>query len=165
MTKLHYLVTVFFLLTVMVGSSQSYKLLYMGIDDSMAAEKTGLEDQFLSRSEASAYLSKLPFLLSAKGFVTASIDSLEMDSTSAKVHLFLGKQYTWESISVSRQEDEILSALSRDQKAFHQTMDFNALRSWQQKILDVLEDHGYPFAKVYLDSIELNNEKIMGFFK
>src|SRR5688572_10610916 len=165
MTKLHYLISVFFLLTVMVGASQSYKLQFVGVDEENISQKAGLEEQFLSRSEASAYLSRLPFLLQAKGFITASIDSMNIDSTSGKVYLYLGRQYNWEGITLNDEEDELLSSVNWDPKTYKGTMDFNAVKTWQQKILDLLENNGYPFAKVYLDSIRFNDEKIRGILK
>src|SRR5688572_33507416 len=122
MTKLHYLVTVFFLLTVMVGSTQSYKLQFIGVDAENVSQKAGLEEQFLSRSEASAYVSRLPFLLQAKGYVTASIDSMNMDSDSGKVYVFLGRQYNWGGIRLQDPADEILSPVSWDPKSFKGTM-------------------------------------------
>jgi outer membrane protein assembly factor BamA len=165
MTKLHYLISVFFLLTVMVGSSQSYKLQFVGVDDENISQKAGLEEQFSSRTEASAYLSRLPFLLQAKGFVTASIDSMNMDSTFGKVYLFLGRQYNWEGISLQGQEDELLTPVNWDPKSYKGNTDFNTVKAWQQKILDLLENNGYPFAKVYLDNISFHNEMIRGILK
>jgi outer membrane protein assembly factor BamA len=165
MTKLHYLISVFFLLTVMVGQSQSYKLHFVGVDEENVSQKAGLEEAFFSRSEASTYLSRLPFLLQAKGFVTASIDSMDMDSTFGKVFLFLGKQYSWEAILLKDMEDGLLAPVDWDAKSFKGNMDFNAVQAWQQKILDLLENNGYPFAKVYLDSISFKNETIRGLMK
>jgi outer membrane protein assembly factor BamA len=37
--------------------------------------------------------------------------------------------------------------------AFH----FEALRQWQQKILELSEDNGYPFARVWLDSVQMSD--------
>ena len=34
-------------------------------------------------------------------------------------------------------------------------MDFSNIRIWQDKILNYLENNGYPFAKVYLDSLQM----------
>ena len=39
-------------------------------------------------------------------------------------------------------------------------MDFSQVQQWQEKILNYLENNGHPFAKVYLDSLQLDNEKV-----
>jgi outer membrane protein assembly factor BamA len=39
-------------------------------------------------------------------------------------------------------------------------MDFREVQSWQERILNHLENNGHPFAKVYLDSLEIANEEV-----
>ena len=39
-------------------------------------------------------------------------------------------------------------------------MDFSQVQQWQEKILNYMENSGHPFAKVYLDSLLLDKEKV-----
>ena len=44
-------------------------------------------------------------------------------------------------------------------------MDFATLNAWQKKILDYLEENGYPFGKTYLDSVQINNNEVYALLK
>jgi len=37
-------------------------------------------------------------------------------------------------------------------------MDFSQVQNWQSKILDYLENNGHPFAKIYLDSLQIGED-------
>jgi len=91
MAKVKYSVAAIFLLTVLwgVAAGQGYPVKYKveGID-TIQLEKAALPVAFPSRFEASAYIAGLLPLLQSKGFVTASIDSVIIDSTAATINLF-----------------------------------------------------------------------------
>src|SRR5687768_13875380 len=75
--------------------SAQYQVNYKIVDKDSASlkSKAGLLTDFKTKPDAEEYLLKLPVNLATKGFVTASIDSLKVDSLSAHVELFLGAQY------------------------------------------------------------------------
>jgi outer membrane protein assembly factor BamA len=160
MTKLHYLIPLFFLLTVMRVHAQDYKVVYIPSDGQVVFVNPGLQEVFESRTEASTYISRLPFLLQSKGYITASVDSQAIDSLEARVHLYLGKLYSWGEIATSRSNPSTLQSLYFNQ--FKGNFDMKTLKAWQQQVLDHLEENGYPFARVFLDSISIENEKVRG---
>ena len=59
-----------------------------------------LQSAFQSPVDADEYIRRIPEILGKKGYGTASVDSLSMDSTEAKVFLFIGELYSWSSIRV-----------------------------------------------------------------
>jgi len=166
MTKLKHLLTaISFLTTFCIGKAQSYSVYYQTPEgDTSVLQKLSLQKKFSSQIDASLYVVKLPSLLQSKGYITASIDSLKLDSLSARVVLYLGEQYKWAKIATREQDASILQTI-RWPNQFEGTVDFNTLQLWQKKILDYLEENGRPFGKVYLDSITINGSEVNALLK
>ncbi len=145
-----------------------YRVNYKIVDKDSASlkSKAGLLTDFKTKPDAEEYLLKLPINLTTKGFVTASIDSLIVDSLSARVELFLGAQYRWTSLTLDsadavflRNAGLVLPGIST------RASGFNAVSNLQQKILDYYENNGYPFANIQLDSIQIIEDRISGKLK
>lgn len=145
-----------------------YRVNYKIVDKDSAAlkSKAGLLTDFKTKPDAEEFLLKLPVYLATKGFVTASIDSLKVDSLSAYVELFLGAQYRWTSLTLDsadavflRNAGLVLPGTST------RASGFNAVSNLQQKILDYYENNGYPFANIQLDSIQIEEDRISGKLK
>ncbi|HEU4633055.1 MAG TPA: hypothetical protein VFS22_03665, partial [Flavisolibacter sp.] len=149
MAKLKQLFSVIFVLTQWSSYAQSYLVQYIAEDSTVLQQKAALQTQFFSRNEASLYILRLPALLQGRGFLTASVDSMELDSASAKVRLFLGEQYQWARITIPSQSAAVLEAVHWNEKTLGGLVDFISLQSWQKKVLDYLEESGHPFGKVY----------------
>lgn len=163
MTKLKHLLSAILFLTHWCVSGQSYPVHYKSLDTDTAQwrQKAGLQQSFTSKDEAGFYLAKLPFMLQAKGFIAASLDSLQLDSAGATAFIFLGEQYKWARINTHPQNQALLEAIRWNSKTFSSGADFNSLQAWQKIILDYLEDNGHPFGKVYLDSIAINGNEVV----
>jgi len=100
-------------------------------------------------------------LLQSKGYVTSSVDSVRFDSSSAHVELFAGQLYKWALLDVSHVDPELLNTVGWREKAFTgKPINFLELRSWEDKMMDHLENTGYPFARIYLDSIAVEEDSI-----
>lgn len=159
MAKVKQGVAAIFLLTVFFARAQ-YPVLYKVVDkDSIALKTLSLQKTFASHPEAKTYLVRLPFLLQSKGFITASVDSLQIDSTKAVALLFLGEQYKWANIHTDPKDENILVA-ARWPSAFSGLIDFKELNRRQQNILDYLEENGHPFGKTFLDSITIRGNEV-----
>jgi outer membrane protein assembly factor BamA len=129
--------------------------------DSAFLNSIALQKKFSSRAACVDYVNKIPSLLQSKGYVTASLDSLHYDSASAHAVIFFGEPYHWADINTEQVDPSILTAVNWRAKTFPgKPMDFSQVQTWQEKILTYLEDNGHPFAKVYLDSVQigLNNQ-------
>ncbi len=132
-----------------------------GVDKDPATiiSRTGLQTVFTSQAACTDYLNNLPGFLQAKGYVTASIDSLVYDSISARILLFLGELYRWARLDVKNIEPSILDAIGWREKMFaSKPIDFVQVQLWQERVLNHLENTGYPFARVYLDSLRLEGD-------
>lgn len=146
-----------------VAAQSSYPVRYQVVDSADQKEGAALKKSFASRSEAIDYVYKLPSSLQSQGFVSASVDSMRFDSLTARVQLFLGPRYQWAQITTQPTDADILEAVRWKNTAFTNTpLSFQALQGWQERILNHLEETGYPFARIYLDSIQLADERVTG---
>jgi outer membrane protein assembly factor BamA len=140
-----------------------YNLLVSGVDKDSAfiVSKTGLQTSFVSRAVCMDYINKLPGYLQSKGYVTASIDSLRSDSVSARIVLYIGELYRWAQLNAENVEPAILDAIGWREKMFaNKPIDFTQVQLWQERILNHLENKGFPFARISLDSLQLEGDKV-----
>jgi outer membrane protein assembly factor BamA len=144
-------------------AQNSYTLKINGADSASATtiQSLGLTTSFASKFTCAEYVTKLSSLLQAKGFVTASIDSMRFDSAAAYLLLYTGTPYKWAQIDAAKVPPDILERVNWQQKLFEaKPVNFSEIQSLQDRILTYLENNGYPFAKVFLDSIKLEGDKV-----
>jgi outer membrane protein assembly factor BamA len=153
------------MLRVVAGSAQ-YVVRYERVDSVPAPALKPLVSSFATRDAASAYLAALPGELRAQGYVTASVDSIAYDSSAASAFLFLGTKYTWASIRMSPADAALFEAVRWSGGRLPGTLlDFGKLRVAQEAVLGNLQETGYPFARIYLDSIALRDATVEAVLK
>ncbi|WP_346238212.1 POTRA domain-containing protein [Niabella insulamsoli] len=165
-TKIRYLITALLLLSAWTGAAQQhYTLSIIPVDgDSIAVNSiVPLRQQFVNRSECNAYVDQLLPQLQAKGYISASIDTIRLDSTFATLHLFLGDRYRWGSVLADEQARSWFNKIGWSaQSMAQQQYDPERLARAQERMLAYLENNGHPFAKIYLDSITINGGEVAG---
>ncbi|MGH2553182.1 MAG: POTRA domain-containing protein [Chitinophagaceae bacterium] len=146
-----------------MASAQSlYNIHLRGVDmDSSAIVSiTGIQTSFVSRNACEEYMNRLPGYLQSKGYVTASIDKLNYESGFADLLLFIGKKYHWARLDARFVDLSLLDAIGWREKLFiNKPLDFSQVQLLEERMLNQLENTGYPFARVYLDSMQLVEEK------
>ena len=167
MTKLKLLLIASLLILFKKVDAQSYELRYFISDaDSVVKKEVGLVEKFATQTEARSFISSIPTLLQTKGYLTASVDSAQIDSTIGFVHLFLGLQYKWAKVHTQPQDQDVLSAVRWPQSSFTNSgMDWTSVKNWQEQIVTYLENNGYPFAKVAFDSINIQGNQVEALLK
>jgi outer membrane protein assembly factor BamA len=148
--------------------SSSYPLTSRGVDrDSLFLHDViNIPNSFGSRSECIAYVNRLPATLQAQGYINVSLDSIHFDSSSARIVIYIGDKYQWAAVKVDSIQPEVLEAVGWREKIFAgKPMDFTEIRQWQEKILGYMENNGYPFARVYLDSLEISGQHVSAHMK
>jgi outer membrane protein assembly factor BamA len=161
-------VSIIILLQTAALAQNKYELHVKGVDKDSAfiISTVGLQTNFVSRPECMDYINKLPSLLQSKGYVTASLDSLKYDSSFASIHLFLGEVYHWAELNLNTVNPSLLDAVGWREKNFSgKPMDFGQVQIWEEKLLNYLENNGHPFAKIYLDSLQMGNDKVYALLK
>jgi outer membrane protein assembly factor BamA len=149
------------LLQIRVLAQNTYELNIRAVDKDSAylIDTVRLQKSFASRAACVEYINKLPTFLQSKGYITASIDSLVYDSSSANAVIFLGEAYRWMQLSTYSVKSSLLTAVGWREKSFPgKPMDIEEVKSWQDKILNYLENNGHPFAKIYLDSFQISED-------
>lgn len=120
-------------------------------------QQLGLTTAFKSREQCAQYVNNLLPMLQAKGYVAASIDSIGYSEKEAFLRLFTGDAFRWAKIDTRNIDPSLLSAAAwNDRSIAGHFMDMRVFRYRQQLMLDYLENNGYPFAKVSLDSVALS---------
>ncbi|WP_165871494.1 BamA/TamA family outer membrane protein [Flaviaesturariibacter flavus] len=134
-----------------------FAMRYRVVDSAAHNALPPLEARFTGRNAALNYLARLPESLQAQGYVSASVDSLALDSSFAAVSLFLGSRYQWARIYTSAGDEDLFTALRWNARSFErQPVDFARLHALQERLLARLDETGYPFARVGLDSISID---------
>lgn len=152
-----------FLLSNTVFSQDNYKIRYIlsGKDTSYNIQQLDLKSTFENKTFAELYINKLPETLLAKGFPTASVDSVFYDTLSARVIIYPGKKYQWSGISTDSVDQNMLDNVGWNAKQFsNREIDFKRLHFQQDKIIEYYENMGYAFAKVSLTNVEIIDNKI-----
>jgi outer membrane protein assembly factor BamA len=166
--RLQISVLVLLLPGIYASAQVNYKLYIRGVDKDSATiiSLAGVQTNFVSRFACTEYINKLPGQLQSMGYVTASIDSLQYDSTAARMVLFLGELYRWAQLDARNIEAPVLDAIGWREKMFaNKPIDFSQVRLWEERILSYLENNGHPFARVYLDSLQLEEDKVSALLK
>ncbi|MDE1192929.1 MAG: hypothetical protein PW786_12415 [Arachidicoccus sp.] len=129
-------------------------------------KQLSLQQDFTTKDALTKYVLQLPEMLSAKGFITSSIDSSGEDSNGNFIYLFLGKKYVWTHIRLNKEDVPLLHALHIDPSDFDNKPVMNPpFENNFNTILDYYSNNGYPFANISLDSVQLDDDKVSAVLK
>ena len=140
-----------------------YQLQVFSVDKDSAffAKNLPLQTSFKSKVLCLEYVYDLPTLLKTKGFINASLDSIKVDSSKTTAQLYVGNTFKWARISTKHVDKAVLESVSWNEKNFSgKPMNFDQLQQVEQRILNYMENNGYPFTKVELDSVALSDDEL-----
>ena len=107
------------------------------------------------------YVKKLPGLFHANGYATASVDSVIEKENKTIVHLFIGEKYTWADIKVNPADFSLIQQAGAQVGPLKgKPFDMQQYDRMQDKLLNYLENNGYPFAKLSLDSLSFSGNEV-----
>ena len=126
----------------------------------------GLQTNFTNRQACLLYVDNLPATMQAKGYPAASVDSLWFDSTDASVKLFSGEQYKLAYINSKSIDKKALEQIGWSEKSIiNKPLNVVQLQQIQERLLAYFEENGYPFAKIQLDSLTFDQERLTAVLK
>ncbi|MES2430630.1 MAG: BamA/TamA family outer membrane protein [Bacteroidota bacterium] len=137
------------------------KINYVDKDSSFNPQSIKLSTNFLSVFKRQEYINSLPKLLQMQGYPLASLDSINYIDSAAILQLYLGKQYNKFNLRTEGINKEVFSAIHFNNRSLA-IADVNSL---QQSILEYFDNNGYPFAKVFLDSIQFDEKEMSALLK
>ena len=150
-----------FLLNAQKGNGQPAYDLHIDCvdyDSIFVKDVLNLQTRFVSQDACRLYVAALPQTLKNQGYVTASIDSVRFDSLAAYLILYAGNLYQWSLLDVQDVDQDLLQSVGWQSNRFDgKPVDLDLVNSWQQRILNQLDKTGYPFAKVWIDSLQFEN--------
>ena len=136
-----------------VTAQYQLRITYVDKDSSFKPQVLKLQTNFKAQIECEAYIKKIPSNLVAKGYSGVSIDSIIYNKTFAELQLFLGVQ-SWVQLNTDNVEKRALDESGFISKNFtNKPFNTNELLFYKERILNYYEKNGYPFASVFLDSI------------
>ena len=142
------------------------KVLPVDKDSAFLDKNLGLLGDFKSKSACINYVYDLPALLKSKGYLTASVDSIHSDSTKTFVQIYFGSTFKWAYINTKKIDPELLNNGNWNDRNFsNKPLNFEQFTSSEQQLLNYLENNGYPFAKISLDSISITDGDLTGSLK
>jgi outer membrane protein assembly factor BamA len=99
--------------------------------------------------------------LQQKAYLAASVDTLFVEDSFCTAYVMVGERYEWAELKNGNVAPDFLSAIGFRERFYEQTpFYYKEVTRVQEKLLAYLEEHGYPFAQVYLDSIRISEQSI-----
>lgn len=97
--------------------------------------------------------------LQNNGYAEASVDSIHLSTKPATVFVFTGKDYQWVSLSTKSIPEVALRKIGYNEKFYeNKPLNIRQLQRLENRLLQYYENHGYPFAQVFLDSLEIGTK-------
>ncbi len=151
---------------VTIAGAAAHKLILIPADDGTDLHILKLETSFASLQQCTGYINNLPSVLYAKGYPAASVDSVWHKNDSSFAKIYLGKKYEWAKVVTAGIDKKALTEAGFFEKDFtDKIINIDQLQKVQQGLLNYYENNGYPFARIYLDSIFIENERLKGLLK
>ena len=145
----------FFNLIYFSSAGQSIKLVFNEISNPISLDLKQRIENSISDSVNSFAIKEI---LYENGFLEAEV---KIDKTLKSISINQGPQYFWQDVKLGNIKKEVGQKLNFSEKLFkNKPVNIKQVFKWQEKFLRYYENHGYPFAKVKLDTISINNQFI-----
>ncbi len=119
---------------------------------------------FKEKEEVFKQIQEVRWLLADESYMTASVDSMELNGRMYTAYLNVGDAFRWASLERGNVEDALLNKVGFRERLYNgKPFYYKELTQLIQSIQNYAENHGYPFASVGLDSIRiLDDNSIYG---
>ena len=102
-------------------------------------------------------LQKIIRQLQDNAYLEASVDQLEKQDSIYTAHLKVGNLYEWANLKNGNVENAFLSKVGFRERLYQdKPFYYKDLVKLQESLLEYAENNGYPFASVYLDSLQMS---------
>lgn len=158
------LLTVIFLLIHLALSAQDslrLSIIALDKDDIFIKKNIIYKKDNHNAASLSQTLNQSLFQLHDKGYLAASIDSLAVVDSTRMAYLYVGEQYEWASLKNGNVRDVFLDKIGFKERLYSgKVFHYRELRNLQEKLLTYAENNGFPFARVWLDSLQIEGNQI-----
>jgi outer membrane protein assembly factor BamA len=124
-------------------------------------QQLGIKNQFTNTQSCIDYIEKLPANLQAKGYLSASVDSITKQEDVFTIYLFVGEKYLWKKLIIQEADWPILLNAGIKKNTFAaEPFNPEQVKLVQEKLLDYFETNGYPFASIKFDSLSIEDKNV-----
>jgi outer membrane protein assembly factor BamA len=119
-------------------------------------------DRFTDSIQAHTYLKLFQSSAVKEGYLLASIDSISYLKNELKAGFYLGPIFKKAFLTISNEDIQFFKKHMHVNEKFLTGISFspNTISSILNKMQNTLENNGYPFGKVSLDSVTIKNENL-----
>ncbi len=145
------------------SASAQYQLRWVPVDTSEAFVQERLDGPAVFTDSLAAVQAIRQQLqeLHNSSFLEASVDRLQARDSTLFAFLRLGPAYEWIRLENGNVPPQMLDASGFRGRLYRsRPFRMDKLRKLQENLLEYTENHGYPFAEVWLDSIRLRRGKL-----
>lgn len=143
--------------------SQKIELSVLFNDSTIKPSKIITQNKYFDVSLLNSELNKTIVELNSKAYLTASIDSIIVDTSFYKAYIHIGKSYKWSYLNPVNVDEEVLSKIGFRDKVFNnKPFNKNQLNSFIFRIINHYENNGFPFASLQFDSIKMEGNTFRG---
>lgn len=130
-------------------------------DEWLTKQRFKVAEEGLDSAKVYVALQRLLQQLHGRAYLMASVDTIFWSEGRAEAFLLRGAQYEWAALENGNIDEGLLSTVGYREHFYEGTpFYYKEIRRLQEKLLTYLEEHGYPFAQVYLDSIRLEGTTV-----
>ena len=163
MLKNFLLILFFVLFGLTTVFSQKIELAIVFNDTTIKTTKLITQNRYFDANQLNNELNKVINELNGKAYLTASIDSIIVDTTFYKAYIHLGKVYQWNYLTPVNIDEEVLSKIGFRDKVFNnKPFNKSQLNSFFVRIINHYENNGFPFASFQFDSVKIEDNTFKG---
>ncbi len=130
-------------------------------DNPSLVKKVRIKNSYLTRFEIDKDLAAVIGQLRNEGYLLAAIDTTIFDSLKCKTTIHTGAAYQWAQLKKGNVDADVLARTGFHEKIYANTKFSPAqVGKLLEKMLTWCDNNGYPFARVRLDSVEINGSSI-----
>jgi outer membrane protein assembly factor BamA len=130
-------------------------------EDSISLKKIKYEKLHSGVASAHNELQQFLFSLYERGYLTASVDSISAQNSRMDTWITAGGRYEWASLHAGNVGKELINNIHFKEKFYQgKVFSYQDVSRICNNLLTELENNGYPFAVVRLDSIAIKGRGI-----
>lgn len=156
-------IVILFLFACANAFSQKIELNILFNDTAIKSSKVITYSKYINLSSLKSEISQVINQLNGKAYLTASLDSILVDSTKYNAYLHLGNQFKWSYLKPVNIDEEVLSKIGFRDKVFN-NKPFNQrqLANFLNETINHYENNGFPFASLGFDSVQIEGNTFKG---
>jgi outer membrane protein assembly factor BamA len=95
----------------------------------------------------------------ARGYAACNVDSVSWLLGEARAFAFIGERYVIKNFHVDNLDPKSNAHININEKYAHSPADTTVFSNYAGSVLSFYENNGYPFSRINVDSVEMNQAK------